>query len=62
VGGIAIMLTLLKRGAASKVAPLLFLSPPVAGLMAWALFGEALTGIQLAGMVLAVAGAFAARH
>jgi drug/metabolite transporter (DMT)-like permease len=62
VGGIAIMLTLLKHGAASKVAPLLFLSPPVAGLMAWALFGEALSGVQLAGMVLAVAGAFAARH
>src|SRR5206468_7173893 len=62
VGGIAIMLTLLKHGAASKVAPLLFLSPPVAGLMAWALFGEALTGAQLAGIVLAVAGAFAARH
>ena len=62
VGGIAIMLTLLRRGAASRVAPLLYLSPPVAGLMAWALFGEQLTGIQLAGMVLAVAGAFAARH
>jgi len=62
VGGIAIMLTLLKHGAASRVAPLLFLSPPVAGLMAWALFGEALTGVQLTGMVLAVAGAFAARH
>ena len=61
VGGIAIMLTLLKRGAASKVAPLLYLAPPVAGLLAWALFGEALTGLQLAGMVLAVAGAFAAR-
>jgi len=62
VGGIAIMLTLLKHGAASKVAPLLYLSPPVAGLMAWALFGEALTPLQLAGIVLAVAGAFAARH
>ena len=62
VGGIAIMLTLLKRGAASRVAPLLYLAPPVAALMAWALFGEALTGLQLAGMVLAVAGALAARH
>ena len=61
VGGIAIMLTLLKRGAASRVAPLLYLSPPVAGLMAWALFGEALSGVQLAGIVLAVAGAFGAR-
>jgi len=62
VGGIAIMLTLLKRGAASRVAPLLYLSPPVAGLMAWALFGEALGSVQLVGIVLAVAGAFAARH
>ena len=62
VGGIAIMLTLLKRGAASKVAPLLYLSPPVAALMAWALFGEALAPVQLAGIILAVGGAFAARH
>lgn len=62
VGGIAIMLTLLKHGAASKVAPLLYLAPPVAGLMAWGLFGEALMPIQLFGIVLAVAGAFASRH
>lgn len=62
VGGISILLALLKRGAASKVAPLLYLSPPVAALMALALFGEAIGGLQLLGMVLAVAGAFAARH
>jgi drug/metabolite transporter (DMT)-like permease len=61
VGGIAIMLTLLERGAASRVAPLLYLSPPVAALMAWMLFGEALVPVQLAGIGLAVAGAFAAR-
>jgi drug/metabolite transporter (DMT)-like permease len=61
VGGISIMLYLLRRGAASKVAPLLYLSPPVAALMALALFGEALTAVQVAGMALAVAGAFAAR-
>ena len=62
VGGISIMLALLRRGAASKVAPLLYLSPPVAALIAWAAFGEALSAVQLVGMVLAVAGAFAARH
>ena len=61
VGGISILLVLLKRGAASKVAPLLYLSPPVAALMALALFREPLTAIQVTGMVLAVAGAFAAR-
>ena len=62
VGGISIMLYLLRKGAASKVAPLLYLSPPIAALMALALFGEALTAVQVAGMVLAVAGAFAARR
>lgn len=62
VGGISILLVLLKRGAASKVAPLLYLSPPVAALIALAVFGEAISAIQLVGMVLAVAGAFAARH
>ena len=62
VGGISILLVLLRRGAASKVAPLLYLSPPVAALMALALFGEPIAPIQVLGMVLAVAGAFAARH
>ncbi len=61
VGGISILLVLLKRGAASKVAPLLYLSPPVAALMALVLFREPLTAIQVTGMVLAVAGAFAAK-
>ena len=62
VGGISILLVLLRRGAASKVAPLLYLSPPLAALMAWVLFSEPLSAIQVAGMVLAVAGAFAARR
>lgn len=61
-GSISILLTLLKRGAASKVAPLLYLAPPVAAVMAWGLFGEPLAAAQLAGMVLAVVGAFAARR
>lgn len=62
VGGISILLALLERGAASKVAPLLYLAPPLAALIAFVAFGEPITAIQLVGMVLAVAGAFAARH
>ena len=62
VGGISILLALLKRGAASKVAPLLYLAPPVAALIALVLFGEMIGAVQVIGMVLAVAGAFAARH
>ena len=62
MGGISILLALLKRRAASKVAPLLYLSPPVAAVIAVVVFGEVLTAIQGVGMVLAVAGAFAARR
>lgn len=62
VGGISIPLVLLRRGAASKVAPLLHLSPPIAALMALAIFCEPLTAVRMAGMVLAVVGAFAARR
>ena len=61
VGGISMLLALLKRGAASRVAPLLYLAPPVAALIAWAMFGESLTALQVAGMILAAVGAFAAR-
>ena len=62
VGGISILLVLLRRGAASRVAPLLYLSPPIAAVMALVLFGEALTAIQVGGIVLAVLGAFASRR
>ena len=62
VGAISILLVLLRRGAASHVAPLLYLAPPLAALMALVLFGEPLAGVQVAGMVLAVAGAFIARR
>ena len=62
VGGISILLVLLRRGAASRVAPLLYLAPPTAALIALVLFGEALTLIQVVGMVLAVVGAFTARR
>lgn len=62
VGAISILLVLLKRGAASRVAPLLYLAPPLAALMALVFFGEPLTMVQVVGMALAVAGAFIARH
>ena len=61
IGGISILLLLLRKLPASKVAPLLYFSPAVAALMALVLFGEKLTLIQLAGMALAVVGAFWAR-
>ena len=61
VGGISILLALLKRVEASRVAPLIYLAPPVAAVMSLGLFAEPITAIQAVGMALAVAGAFAAR-
>ena len=43
------------RGVA-RSAPLMYLMPPVAGVVAWALTGESYTGIKLAGAALALAG------
>ena len=39
-----------------RTAPLMYLMPPVAGLVAWAVTGESYTGIKLAGAALALAG------
>ena len=56
VAGILLLMLLIRRGAVAGVASLLFLVPPVSALMAYALFGEALIPIQIAGMVVAAAG------
>jgi drug/metabolite transporter (DMT)-like permease len=56
LGAITLLYMLIRRGAASRVAALFFLVPPTTAAMAWAMFGETLTAIQLAGMALAAMG------
>ena len=56
VGGILLLLVLIRRGAVAGVAALFFLVPPVSAAMAYALFGEALAPIQIGGMALARLG------
>lgn len=56
VAGILLLMALIRRGAVAGVASLLFLVPPVSALMAYAMFGEALSPIQIAGMAVAAAG------
>ncbi|MCF4127083.1 DMT family transporter [Methylobacterium sp. SyP6R] len=56
VGGILILLGLIRRGAVAGVAALFYLVPPVSAAMAFGLFGETLGPVQLLGMVVAVAG------
>lgn len=56
VGAIFLLFALIRRGAASKVASLFYMVPPVTALMAWALFGEKLGPLALGGMAITAAG------
>ncbi|MFN0183164.1 MAG: DMT family transporter [Aquabacterium sp.] len=56
LGGSSLLILLIQRGAATQVASLMYLVPPGTALMAWALFGEALTPTVVAGMALAAVG------
>jgi len=56
LGAISLLLVLIKRGAVAGVASLFYLVPPVVAVLAFLLFGEALTGVQVAGMAVAAVG------
>lgn len=55
-GAISLLLILIKRGAVAGVASLFYLVPPVVAVLAFVLFQEALTPIQVLGMAVAAAG------
>jgi drug/metabolite transporter (DMT)-like permease len=56
VGGFAVLFTLLRHGAANRVAQLFFLIPPVTAILGFALLGEHFTIMKFAGFVLAAIG------
>ena len=56
LGGSSLLYLLIQRGAATRVTSLMYLVPPCTALMAWALFGEALSASMLLGMMITVAG------
>lgn len=53
---IALFYVLIRNGAVSRAATLIYLVPPTVALIAWALFGETLVPLQLAGMAITAAG------
>ena len=53
---IALFYLLIRNGAVSRAATLIYLVPPTVALIAWALFGETLVPLQLAGMAITAAG------
>lgn len=60
IGAIFLLLFMIREGAVSKVASLMYLTPGVTAVMAYLLFGETLTPLQLAGLALAGIGVAAA--
>ena len=52
----ALLLTMIRRGRATEVASLMYLTPPATALLAWALFGESLGLMAWAGVLVAMSG------
>ncbi len=56
LGGSSLLYLLIHRGAATAVTSLMYLVPPCTALMAWLLFGEAITVFTIAGIALTALG------
>lgn len=56
LGGSSLLMLLIQGGAATRVTSLLYLVPPCTAVLAWLLFGETLSAMALAGMLLCVIG------
>ncbi|CAM5282276.1 DMT family transporter [Thauera mechernichensis] len=61
LGAISLLNLLIRSGSAVNVASLFYLTPPTTALIAWAMFGETLSPLALAGMAIAVSGVWLAR-
>lgn len=61
LGAVSLLNVLIRSGSAVNVASLFYLTPPATALIAWALFGETLTGLALWGMAVTVLGVWLAR-
>ena len=55
LGAIGLLLLLIRASAVSRVTSLFYLVPATTALLAWALFGESLSALQLVGVVLVMA-------
>lgn len=56
LGGSSLLYLLIQRGAAASVTSLMYLVPPTTALMAWVLFGEAITWVTLLGIAVTATG------
>ncbi|MNL82054.1 EamA-like transporter family protein [compost metagenome] len=58
MGAVLLLLYLIRRGAVSKAASLIYLVPPLAAVEAAVLFGEQITVLMMVGTVIAVVGVY----
>jgi len=56
LGGSSLLYLLIQRGAAASVTSLMYLVPPTTAILAWLLFGEAITLATLIGTALTAVG------
>jgi drug/metabolite transporter (DMT)-like permease len=56
IGAISLLYVLIRKGAATRVATFFYLVPPTTALLAYAMFGETLSAMAIAGMALAAIG------
>jgi drug/metabolite transporter (DMT)-like permease len=56
IGAVFLLMLMIRDGEMSKVASLFYLVPAVTAVIAWALFGERLSPIQIAGMAIVTLG------
>ena len=56
IGSVSLLFLLIRRGAATRVASLMYLTPGVTAVMAWLLFREPLTLVMILGLVVSAVG------
>ncbi len=56
LAAISLLLVMIRRGRATEVASLMYLTPAVTALLAWLIFGERLGALAWAGVVVTMAG------
>ncbi len=61
IGGFTLLIWLVRTGGATRSSSLLFLAPPLASVMAWFLYDDKLSPIQLTGFAITLAGVWLAR-
>lgn len=61
IGGFTLLTWLIRSGSATRASTLLLLVPPLAAVLSWWLYDEALGGIQITGFVMALLGVLVAR-